>query len=49
MSASRSLIRAVSPLLACLGLLGLWHSRRTPPSAEILAGHTSGTPDPARV
>ena len=24
MSASRSLIRAVSPLLACLGLLGLW-------------------------
>ena len=36
-------------VMLVLGLLGLWHSRRTPPSAEILAGHTSGTPDPARV
>ncbi len=35
-------------VMLVLGGLGLWHSRRTPPDAEILGRHESISPDPAK-
>lgn len=36
-------------VMLILGGLGLWHSRRVPPTKEILDGHKVSGPDPARV
>jgi hypothetical protein len=35
-------------VMLVLGGLGLWHARRTPPTAEILGKHEAITPDPAK-
>jgi hypothetical protein len=36
-------------VMLVLGLLGLWHARRTPPSNEFLVGHATGAPTPTRI